>query len=857
MDPSQDFKSLQEKIQASLVSTTKAVQRIASEDLGFQRTVNPSTGDRLEEQSTRLLSLSSDLLKSAAVATGQKNVGELEDAEDVDIQWRGIVDVIDGLLEKADICLDEYTGLVKRKSDFPENGPQQKKAKTNERLDFNFRRANIIKPQTTFEQQVDNFAVGPWKPLLTQKPHAIVPLEDSLGVAVDGNNQQQYDYTLFLPSLTLNWAGKLLDELSKSARGKFHRRIRKLQNMGATKDTNSLFRFKHPYETEILKLKYPETTYEIRDPIPYQPMDTTSATWVDTYEGVLEMLEELKGATEIAIDLEHHDYRSYHGLLSLMQISTREKDWIVDTLRPWRHKLEVLNEVFADPNIVKVFHGAFMDIIWLQRDLGLYIVGLFDTYHASSALGYPQRSLAYLLKSFVDFDADKKYQMADWRIRPLPEEMFYYARSDTHFLLYIYDMVRNELVERSDRSDPEKDLIEYTLQKSKETSLDRYTPFAADPETGEGARGWSNFLYKSHIRLSGEQFAVYRALHKWRDEAARQQDENPTFIMPPQVVMEIAKILPNDPKALWSLLGNSSSQKAKQSVEDLFSIVTEARKAGAEGPSTIDFFRSTYLDSRSVAAVMKRELGKEEKPELDLPPVEELRSEKSQLFGSIPLSSLWDGSSQSQNGAVSEQIALPWTQFVQEAVAAASQQETLPKSQDRDEDMIPLEVPEKVTPALRKDQDVENTEFTLRQGRKRKVEETQDEDSGDGGAPLDTEEMISLDVDEGGGKRDRRSKKKAAKEAKNARKQAKAGSTGRNGTEQADAAEDEDAPFDYSQAQSVLNAKRSAAAANGTGDAPGKKKAFDPYAARMNAEGPKAARRMHGERTGKAGTFKK
>ncbi|KAK7707565.1 exosome nuclease subunit [Diaporthe eres] len=857
MDPSQDFKSLQEKIQASLVSTTKAVQRIASEDLGFQRTVNPSTGDRLEEQSTRLLSLSSDLLKSAAVATSQKNVGELEDAEDVDIQWRGIVDVIDGLLEKADICLDEYTGLVKRKSDFPENGPQQKKAKTNERLDFNFRRANIIKPQTTFEQQVDNFAVGPWRPLLTQKPHATVPLEDSLGVAVDENNQQQYDYTIFLPSLTLNWAGKPLVELSKGASWNFRRRIRKLQKMGATNGTNSQFRFKHPYETEILKLKYPEATYEIRDPITYQPIDTTSATWVDTYEGVLEMLEELKGATEIAIDLEHHDYRSYHGLLSLMQISTREKDWIVDTLRPWRHKLEILNEVFADPKIVKVFHGAFMDIIWLQRDLGLYIVGLFDTYHASSALGYPQRSLAYLLKSFVDFDADKKYQMADWRIRPLPEEMFYYARSDTHFLLYIYDMVRNELVERSDRSDPEKDLIEYTLQKSKETSLDRYTPFAADPETGEGARGWSNFLYKSHIRLSGEQFAVYRALHKWRDEAARQQDENPTFIMPPQVVMEIAKILPNDPKALWSLLGNSSSQKAKQSVEDLFSIVTEARKAGAEGPSTLDFFRSTYLDSRSVAAVAKRELGKQEKPELDLPPVEELRSEKSQLFGSIPLSSLWDGSSQPQNGAVSEQIALPWTQFVQEAVAAASQQETQFKSQDRDVDMIPLEVPEKATPAPRKDQDVDNTEFTLRQGRKRKVEEIQDEDSGDGGAPLDTEEMISLDVDEGGGKRDRRSKKKAAKEAKNARKQAKAGSTGRNGTEQADAAEDEDMPFDYSQAQSVLNAKRSAAAANGTGDAPGKKKAFDPYAARMNAEGPKAARRMHGERTGKAGTFKK
>jgi exosome complex exonuclease RRP6 len=58
-----------------------------------------------------------------------------------------------------------------------------------------------------------------------------------------------------------------------------------------------------------------------------------------------------------------------------------------------------------------------MDIIWLQRDLGLYIVGLFDTYHAARALGYPRHSLAYLLERFAKIQAEKKYQMADWRIR--------------------------------------------------------------------------------------------------------------------------------------------------------------------------------------------------------------------------------------------------------------------------------------------------------------------------------------------------------------------------------------------------------------------------------------------------------
>lgn len=58
-----------------------------------------------------------------------------------------------------------------------------------------------------------------------------------------------------------------------------------------------------------------------------------------------------------------------------------------------------------------------MDIIWLQRDFGLYVVGLFDTYEAARSLGFAGKSLAFLLKKYVDFDADKQYQLADWRIR--------------------------------------------------------------------------------------------------------------------------------------------------------------------------------------------------------------------------------------------------------------------------------------------------------------------------------------------------------------------------------------------------------------------------------------------------------
>ncbi|KAG7110735.1 Exosome complex exonuclease rrp6 like protein [Verticillium longisporum] len=312
---SPDFKALQDEVQKALVTTVKSANRIAAEDLAFQRTVNPSVADELDETTARLLGLSHKLLKSAAEVCGQGSVPELEDADDVDMHWRKIVDVLDNVLEKADRSIDEFTGVLKRKDAPTETvgkpisvdvvmnrsltcnkTPNAKKPRT--ALASNMRNANIAKPQLEFERAIDNTS---WRPVLSKKPNASVPLEESLAK----------------------------DSAESGS--------------------------KHPYEAEILAAKYPERVYQKAEPILYHPVKSTTAKWVDTYEGVLEMLGELKKAKEIAVDLEHHDTRTYAGLLSLMQISTRDQDWIVDTLKPWRHQLEVLNEVFTDPKIVKYF----------------------------------------------------------------------------------------------------------------------------------------------------------------------------------------------------------------------------------------------------------------------------------------------------------------------------------------------------------------------------------------------------------------------------------------------------------------------------------------------------------------------
>lgn len=99
-----------------------------------------------------------------------------------------------------------------------------------------------------------------------------------------------------------------------------------------------------------------------------------------------------------------------------MQISTRDTDYIVDTIA-LRSQLQELNIVFTNPSIVKVFHGADSDVLWLQKDLSLYVVNMFDTHQAVKLLSFPNLSLAYLLLYYCNVVAQKHFQLADWRIR--------------------------------------------------------------------------------------------------------------------------------------------------------------------------------------------------------------------------------------------------------------------------------------------------------------------------------------------------------------------------------------------------------------------------------------------------------
>jgi exosome complex exonuclease RRP6 len=182
MDITADFKSFQNKVQTSLVNVTKTAGQLSAEDLGFHRSSSGKLSKSLDAQNARLLQLTNKLLKAATRDT-QIAPPKLHNQEEVEDKWRSTVDVIDDLLEKSDACLDEFTGIIKRLSPSLQDGSTTPpRTKENSQKVPSIYSTHIMpKPQLHFQRPIANHETAYFKPLLQSKPHATVPLEESIG----------------------------------------------------------------------------------------------------------------------------------------------------------------------------------------------------------------------------------------------------------------------------------------------------------------------------------------------------------------------------------------------------------------------------------------------------------------------------------------------------------------------------------------------------------------------------------------------------------------------------------------------------------------------------------------------------
>ncbi|VEL22558.1 unnamed protein product [Protopolystoma xenopodis] len=159
------------------------------------------------------------------------------------------------------------------------------------------------RPQTLFSTPPDN-SHEPFRPLLKEKPNSLLENDDWR--------------TNIMQSVGIDYPHPYNDELTE---------------------------FEH-----VIQLKF--KSYEAKSLLPPRLEDTTFK-FVDEPNDLTELVSQLSLQPEIAVDLEHHNYRTYFGMTCLIQISTRSADYILDSLA-LRDHLHILNKPFTNPNIVKV-----------------------------------------------------------------------------------------------------------------------------------------------------------------------------------------------------------------------------------------------------------------------------------------------------------------------------------------------------------------------------------------------------------------------------------------------------------------------------------------------------------------------
>jgi exosome complex exonuclease RRP6 len=316
----------------------------------------------------------------------------------------------------------------------------------------------------------------------------------------------------------------------------------------------------HPLAGRLatLCLRYPPA--QLAPPPAPPPLSPTSFEdtpfeFIDSLPALRAATARLAAATEVAVDLESHSYRSFQGFVCLIQLSTRSEDIVIDALKLRAHVGPALAPVFADPAIVKVLQGAEGDVAALQRDFGVFVVNMFDTEQAGRVLGHERTSLAALLERTADFTADKRWQLADWRLRPLAEQALHYARADTHFLLRCYDALRRELAAATAGPDGLAGVapglraplppggpggpLGLVLERSRQLCLLQYERAQLRPDSFT-----ADLRRLGSPPLDDASAAAFAALHAWRDGAARAEDESTGFVLPRAALLRLALALP-------------------------------------------------------------------------------------------------------------------------------------------------------------------------------------------------------------------------------------------------------------------------------------------------------------------------
>lgn len=256
-------------------------------------------------------------------------------------------------------------------------------------------------------------------------------------------------------------------------------------------------------------------------------------TLIDSQAGLDRMISHIAREKVIAFDIEcASNLYHYVNRVCLMQFFAGGEAFVVDALAPI--DLGSIGRILENPDIEIVMHDTDFDMRSLDHDYGWRPRNLFDTLIAARLCGRKEFGLGKLLELHFDIHGSKRFQRADWTIRPLPLNMLEYAASDVTDLLRLRDLLASEIEQ-----------LGRTPWLKAEFLICEETKFIPD-ERPLFAR-----VKKVHELCNGRELAVLSELAELRNEIAQKLDLPLFKVVDDQTLIAIAK---QSPRTIDSLL---------------------------------------------------------------------------------------------------------------------------------------------------------------------------------------------------------------------------------------------------------------------------------------------------------------
>jgi ribonuclease D len=276
--------------------------------------------------------------------------------------------------------------------------------------------------------------------------------------------------------------------------------------------------------------------------------------YIDTSRGLQSAVDRLRNFPLLGVDTEAAGYHRYHDRISLVQVSSREENFLFDPLAI--HDFSPLGELFQDERIEKIFHDADFDLRILDRDLRLQVRRLFDTQIAAAFIGERSLGLGALVEKLLGVSLPKAYQRADWAERPLTEGMKEYAATDTAYLPALRDLLLDRLMALGRLGWAEE---EFARRES--------IRWSGIDDSSEA------FLrIKGSRDLSPRGLAILREIHLWREDVGKERDQATFRVLSNQALLEMGLKAPTSLADLRAISGISAGLLDRRGREILAAI---------------------------------------------------------------------------------------------------------------------------------------------------------------------------------------------------------------------------------------------------------------------------------------------